>query len=42
MDSPVDKFWQIRLADIKLSLEANNFEVFVVQSSAEAKKICSQ
>ena len=39
MDSPVDKFWQIRLADIKLSLEANNFEVFVVQSAAEAKKI---
>jgi len=39
MDSPVDKFWQIRLADIKLSLEANNFEVFVVQSAAEAKHI---
>jgi len=39
MDNPVDKFWQIRLADIKLSLEANNFEVFVVQSAAEAKKI---
>ena len=39
MDSPVDKFWQIRLADIKLSLEANNFEAFVVQSAADAKNI---
>ncbi|HYA14531.1 MAG TPA: lactate utilization protein [Syntrophales bacterium] len=39
MDSPVDKFWRIRLADIKLSLEANNFEAFVVQNTAEAKNI---
>ncbi len=37
MDSPVDRFWQIRLADIKLSLEANNFDVFVAQNAAEAK-----
>ena len=39
MDSPVDRFWQIRLADIKLSLEANNFDVFVAQNVAEAKNI---
>ncbi len=39
MDSSVDKFWQIRLADIKKSLEANNFEVFVADNAAQAKKI---
>jgi L-lactate utilization protein LutB len=39
MDSPVDKFWQIRLADIKLSLEANNFDVFIANNAAEAKQI---
>jgi len=39
VDSPVDRFWQIRLADIKLSLEANNFDVFVAQNAAEARNI---
>ncbi|MGZ3635133.1 MAG: LUD domain-containing protein, partial [Syntrophales bacterium] len=39
MEGPVDKFWQIRLADIKQSLEANNFDVFVAQNAAEAKNI---
>jgi L-lactate utilization protein LutB len=39
MESPVDKFWQIRIADIKLSLEANNFDVFVANKAAEAKQI---
>ena len=39
MDSPVNKFWRIRLADIKLSLEANNFEVFIADNASEAKQI---
>jgi hypothetical protein len=39
MDSPVDKFWQIRLADIKLSLEANNFDVFIANNAVDAKQI---
>lgn len=39
MDNPVDKFWQIRLADIKLSLEANNFDVFIANNAVEAKQI---
>jgi L-lactate utilization protein LutB len=39
MESPVDNFWQIRLADIKQSLEANNFDAFVAQNAAEAKNI---
>lgn len=39
MSTPVDMFWQIKLADIKNSLEANNFEVFIAENAAEAKKI---
>jgi L-lactate utilization protein LutB len=39
MDNPIDSFWRIKLDDIKKSLEANNFEVFVVENTAEAKKI---
>ena len=39
MGNVVDSFWKIKLDDIKKSLEANNFEVFVVENTAEAKKI---
>ena len=39
MDGPVDRFRQIRLGDIKISLEANNFDAFVAQNAAEAKNI---
>jgi L-lactate utilization protein LutB len=38
MNGPVESFWRIRLEDIKKSLEANNFEVFIAESAAEAKK----
>jgi len=39
MDNPVDSFWRIRLDDIKKSLEENNFEVFIAENAAAAKKI---
>jgi L-lactate utilization protein LutB len=39
MGNPVDNYWQIKLDDIKKSLEANNFGVFVAQDAAEAKNI---
>jgi L-lactate utilization protein LutB len=39
MDKPIENFWQIRLNDLKKELEANNFEVFVAESAAEAKEI---
>ena len=39
MNNPVDNFWEIKLDDIKKSLEANNFEVFIAQNAAAAKKI---
>lgn len=39
MDNPMDQYWQIRLADLKEMLESNNFEVFLVDNAAAAKKI---
>ncbi len=39
MDKPIDHFWQIRLAEVKGALEANNFEVFLAQTSEEAYKL---
>jgi L-lactate utilization protein LutB len=39
MDNPIDQYWQIRLADVKEMLESNNFEVFLADNAAAAKKI---
>jgi hypothetical protein len=39
MDKAIDKYWQIRLTDLKEALDANNFETFVVASLVEAKNI---
>ncbi len=39
MESPVGRFWRIRLEDVKRSLEANNFAAFVVQNAVEAKDL---
>ncbi len=39
MERPIDTFWKSRLADLKEALEANNFEVFVADDTAEAKTI---
>ncbi len=39
MNEPVESFWRIRLDDIKKSLEANNFEVFIAENAVAAKKI---
>ena len=39
MDKPIENFWQIRLADVKTALEANNFEVFLADDKEEAHKI---
>ena len=37
MDSPIDNYWQIRLANVKDMLESNNFEVFLAENADEAK-----
>jgi L-lactate utilization protein LutB len=39
VESPVKNYWKIKLDDVKAALEANNFEAFVAQDVAEAKKI---
>jgi hypothetical protein len=39
MDKPIDNYWQIRLKDLKVALEANNFEVFLADNGAHAKEI---
>jgi L-lactate utilization protein LutB len=39
MENPVQHYWQIRLADIKSVLEANNFDVFLADKLSEAKRI---
>jgi len=39
MDKPVENFWQIRIAEVKTALEANNFEVFLAEKNEDAFKI---
>ena len=39
MDTPINQYWQIRLDSVKEMLESNNFEVFLADNAAAAKKI---
>ncbi len=39
MDQPIDHFWKIRLENLKVALEANNFEVFIAGTRDDAKRI---
>jgi hypothetical protein len=39
MEKPIETFWKARLSDLKAAFEDNNFEVFLAQDRAEAKKI---
>ncbi|HSW61868.1 MAG TPA: lactate utilization protein [Dissulfurispiraceae bacterium] len=39
MQNPAENYWKIRLTALKEELEANNFEVFIVQNAAEAKEL---
>lgn len=39
MDNPIKNYWHERLHNLKTALEHNNFEVFIVGSADEAKKI---
>lgn len=39
MDKPIENYWQLRLKDLKGTLEDNNFEVFIANSGDEAKNI---
>ena len=39
MDKPIENYWKLRLADVKLALEANNFEVFLAEDTHQANAI---
>ncbi len=39
MDKPTEHFWQKRLADLRVALEANNFEVHIADHREEAAAI---
>lgn len=39
MQNPVEHYWKTRLTALKEELEKNNFEVFLVQNTAEAKHL---
>ena len=39
MEKPIEQYWKARLDDLKNALEANNFEVFLADNVAKAKKL---
>lgn len=39
MDKPVNNYWNLRLAEVKDALEANNFEVFMAESREDVTRI---
>lgn len=39
MDNPVKNYWQMRLAEMKVALEANNFEAHIAEDGAQAARM---
>jgi len=39
MDKPIDNYWRLRLADLKVSLESNNFDVYLAEDCRAACSI---
>jgi len=39
MDKPIETYWQVRFVELKSELEDNNFEVYLADNAAEAKRI---
>ena len=39
METPTQKYWELRLQSCKAALEKNNFEAFIAQTAAEAGQI---
>ncbi|MCX8012054.1 MAG: lactate utilization protein, partial [Desulfobacterota bacterium] len=42
MEDLIKSYWHIRLINLKERLEANNFEVFLAENVAQAKKIVEE
>ena len=36
MENPIDSYWKMRLADLKATLESNNFEVYLADDRQAA------
>ena len=39
MDKPIDNYWRLRLADLKVALESNNFDVYLADDCRAACSI---
>jgi len=39
MEKPIDTYWKLRLADLKVALESNNFEVYLADDRQAAGRI---
>ena len=39
MEKPIDHYWKLRLNDAKKELETNNFDVYLVDNTEEAKNL---
>jgi len=39
MSNAIEKYWQMRMSNLKVALEANNFEVFLADNAEETKKL---
>jgi hypothetical protein len=39
MEKPIEHYWKLRLNDVKKELETNNFDVYLVETSEEAKNL---
>lgn len=39
MEKPIESYWSLRLASLKETLEANNFEAFIAENLEDARKI---
>jgi len=42
MDKPIDTYWKLRLADLKVALEANSFNVYLADNRVEAYKLVKE
>jgi L-lactate utilization protein LutB len=39
MDKPLAHYWNLRLSDLKTTLESNSFQVFLAETAEEAKRV---
>ena len=42
MDKPIDNYWRLRLADLKVALESNNFDVFLADNMQMASTVVTE